>query len=529
MLAIRYLNGPQAGQIYLMKPGSHKIGRVATCQIQIQSAGISKEHLEIQNENGSLVLIDLNSSNGTFLNGKKVKKAILKIGDRIGIDKLMFEIVKLSERSSNAVIHSSEAMTPLYAANSNQGPSELPSPKAAGALKEKIDHFLEEVLLPGIYQLVVVFEFKQVIFAFSLIFIFLVTFLAVIPMNHITEESIRIESLRRAQTVARALANSNERAIRSGEISHYSSDLVLKDEGISQVYILSRDGSVMAPPEMNGFTVKDLAGFFQEIKGQTKEYAGILNNGKIAASSPILIYDPEIQQNMAKAYAIVVYDPGYLRYDDGRAFSLFIQILLIAVLLGGLIFFFMYRLIERPFKLLNSQIDSALSEGRDHAEISFKFPVLQQTLVTVNSLLSRVHQGASGTSSGGAHLPEVEWFNLIQLFGYPAMALSRDEKIISMNAAFENLTGLQAQSLVGQTIQYIPDQAFQKNLQALAQAAMGSTGVIHQDRLEFGGHFYSLNCQAISASGEVLYFIITLMSAEEAAGLLGGSSTGGAA
>lgn len=542
MLAIRYLNGPNAGQIYMLKEGSHKFGRSPSCQVQVPSSGISKEHFQIQNENGSLVLLDLNSSNGTFLNGRKVKKAILKNGDKLGVDKIIFEIVKIVEGRSlvpqgvSASGKGLPASQELHSISSYQG---SPSPIDPGNLssiqsvdssqsrrdfKQNIESYVENIVLPGVYQLATVFDFKGIIFAFSAVFIFLVTFLSLIPMNQITEESIQIESLRRAQTVARALANSNERAIRSGEMSSYSADLVLKDEGIANVYILGRDGSVMAPPEMTGYVIKDLTGFVQKIKGQTKEFAAPIGNEKLAASTPILVYDPELQQNVAKAYAVVVYNPAYLRYDDGRAFSLFIQILMIAVFLGAIIFFFMYKLIERPFNLLNAELNSALSEGRDHAQIVFKFPALQQTLVTINSLLNRVLH-STGHAHAGAHLPESEWINLIQLVGYPALAINKNAQIISLNQAFEQLTGVQFHLVQGQGLQYLPDQALQKNIQALMQASGSNTGVIHQDRLEISGNFFSLNCQAISASGEVLYYIITVTAAQES----NGAAAGGAA
>ncbi len=557
MLAIRYLNGPNAGQIYMLKEGIHKFGRSPSCQVQVPSSGISKEHFQIQNENGSLVLVDLNSSNGTFLNGRKVKKAIIKNGDKLGVDKIIFEIVKIVEGRSlvphgaisngnglqNQIVQQirdskglpiqsgqgfhaleqSGASAQMDSGNLTQM-NNGHSPQNRGDLKQNIENYLENIVLPGVYQLAAVFEFKAIIFAFSGIFIFLVTFLSLIPMNQITEESIQIESLRRAQTVARSLANSNEKAIRSGEISSYSADLVLKDEGISNVYILGRDGSVMAPPEMTGYVIKDLTGFVQKLKGQTKELAAPIGNEKLAASTPILVYDPELQQNVAKAYAVVVYNPSYLRYDDGRAFSLFIQILVIAVLLGTIIFFFMYKLIERPFNLLNSELNSALSEGRDHAQIEFKFPALQQTVVTINSLLNRVLNSGGGAHAG-AHLPESEWINLIQLVGYPALVINKNVQIISLNPAFEQLTGVQFHSVQGQGLQYLPDQALQKNIHALIQASASNTGVIHQDRLEISGNFYSLNCQAISASGEILYYVITVTSAQESSG----SAAGGAA
>lgn len=523
MLALRHLNGPQAGQVYMLNDGHHKMGRGSNCQIQVQAQGISKEHLEIQVSGSHIVIIDLKSSNGSFLNGTKVSKSVVKVGDRISVDKFIFDLIKISD--------SKTPQTADFAQQHHQQAGVAPSRRVINAsnqlggdfLKDKINNYLESVVFPGVYQLVEVFDFRAVIFGFSVVFIFLVTFLSLIPMNQITQESVKIESMRRAQTVARALANSNEKAIRTGEISYYSSDLVLKDDGITNVYILGKDGSVIAPPEMAGMTVKDLARFVTQIKGQSKEMSSQLGDGRIAASAPILVYDAELQQNVAKAHAVVMYDPGYLKYDDGRAFSLFIQILIIALIIGAGIFFLMYKLIEHPFKLLNTEIDGALREGRDHAVIKIKLPILQHLLVTVNSLLNRIVHSGSNVSSG-ASLSETEWMNLVQLVGYPAILFSKDARIVSLNPGFEQLTGVQFQNIQNQPLEYIPDQALKKNCQALINVAQANSQVIHQDRLEFGGQFYGINCQAVTTNGEAQFYLITLTPQAEISGALNGGA-----
>jgi hypothetical protein len=529
MWALRFLNGPQAGQMYVLKQGKNRIGRASSCDLQIHISGVSKEHAEIQVSGNQVFISDLKSSNGSFVNGVRVQKSILRLGDRLGLDQVLFDLVPASQVPAVVTVnhhpqvmqHPSQLVHPSAAAMSSQQPP-APPPAASfnfGTLQEKADHYLHEVVLPGLYRLVEVFAFRSVIMGFAVVFIFLVTFLSMFPMNQITSESIRTESRRRALTVARALANSNEKAIRSGEISGYNADLVLRDDGISHVYILGKDGSIMAPPEMAGLPAHDLAGFVSQIKGQTKEVSAVIDGGQIAAGCPILVFDPELQQNVARAYAVVVYDPGSLKFDDGRALSLFIQMLAIALIMGAVLFFLMYKVIEYPFRRLYQEIDIAMREGRDHAEIRIRFPLLQQVLVSVNSLLTRSLAGGSG---GGERqmdtTRDVEWVNLVQLFGYPALLLSKDIKILSINGPFEALTGAQAHLVQGQGLGFLPDQALQKNIQELATAAQNNTQSLHQDSLEFGGHGFNLQCQAITVSGEARYYLVTISPAQQAEG-----------
>lgn len=53
--------------------------------IIINDPMVSKRHAAVQNINGKLLLMDLNSTNGTRLNGEPITQAALKQGDRIGI------------------------------------------------------------------------------------------------------------------------------------------------------------------------------------------------------------------------------------------------------------------------------------------------------------------------------------------------------------------------------------------------------------------------------------------------------------
>ena len=59
MWALRVLNGPQAGQVYVLKPGRNTIGRASIADFQVNVAGISKEHLEFQVTPDKLVINDL--------------------------------------------------------------------------------------------------------------------------------------------------------------------------------------------------------------------------------------------------------------------------------------------------------------------------------------------------------------------------------------------------------------------------------------------------------------------------------------
>lgn len=87
--SIMALSGPLKGKSIPIH-GSMVFGRSNTCDIQINDAHMSRRHAEINLKGGVLRLVDLQSSNGTCVNGKTIGEQVLKPGDKISFDHLTF-------------------------------------------------------------------------------------------------------------------------------------------------------------------------------------------------------------------------------------------------------------------------------------------------------------------------------------------------------------------------------------------------------------------------------------------------------
>lgn len=68
------------------------IGRDPSCDIHVAIDHLSRRHVELEIRSNQLVLKDLGSANGTFVNGNKVDEATLRPGDKIKLDVLTFEV-----------------------------------------------------------------------------------------------------------------------------------------------------------------------------------------------------------------------------------------------------------------------------------------------------------------------------------------------------------------------------------------------------------------------------------------------------
>ena len=95
MARFRIVEGSQQGQSLILRPpGPCVIGRGRRCQFQILDRHVSRRHFSIAFRNEGYVLTDLESSAGTFVNGTRDTRFLLKDGDRVraGSSTFAFEL-----------------------------------------------------------------------------------------------------------------------------------------------------------------------------------------------------------------------------------------------------------------------------------------------------------------------------------------------------------------------------------------------------------------------------------------------------
>lgn len=94
---LNILEGQNRGKKMTLSKDVTKLGKRETNDLIISDKTVSREHLEIKYQADSFVLIDLGSTNGTYLNGNRVKEAYLSPGDLIKIGNTTIEFVVFDE------------------------------------------------------------------------------------------------------------------------------------------------------------------------------------------------------------------------------------------------------------------------------------------------------------------------------------------------------------------------------------------------------------------------------------------------
>ena len=85
------LNGAVTQKVEVVKDRI-LIGRSEECDVRIDNVGVSRQHAVITSSPEATLVEDLNSANGTLLNGERVKIIALKSGDILQIGKFSLHI-----------------------------------------------------------------------------------------------------------------------------------------------------------------------------------------------------------------------------------------------------------------------------------------------------------------------------------------------------------------------------------------------------------------------------------------------------
>jgi two-component system, cell cycle response regulator len=79
------LSGEAVGRIFKLAQAEYLVGRAETAEICLDDDGISRRHANIVLHGDTAILKDLESTNGTFVNGEPIRVRALVNGDRIQV------------------------------------------------------------------------------------------------------------------------------------------------------------------------------------------------------------------------------------------------------------------------------------------------------------------------------------------------------------------------------------------------------------------------------------------------------------
>lgn len=85
MPSLFVIRGNDQGSRYELTDPTVRLGRDSSNHVELHDTEVSRRHAELRLENGEYRIVDLNSSNGTFVNGRRLSSSLLGSGDQLQI------------------------------------------------------------------------------------------------------------------------------------------------------------------------------------------------------------------------------------------------------------------------------------------------------------------------------------------------------------------------------------------------------------------------------------------------------------
>ncbi len=120
------LRSLEDGVEYLLDQKGLLVGREVECSLPIDSGQVSRYHAKITIENGQVIVEDLRSTNGTYVNGRRLAQPqAIVLGDEIRFHDRAFRLVSSREESGNAA--ETQLQMEVYAPSTFTPPKSVPA------------------------------------------------------------------------------------------------------------------------------------------------------------------------------------------------------------------------------------------------------------------------------------------------------------------------------------------------------------------------------------------------------------------
>ena len=97
------INGGELGKQHEIPTGATTLGRSSRAQVRIHEESVSRQHAVIENDGEELLIRDLDSTNGTYVNDRPVQDRVLRDGDQVKVGRTIFKF--LSGTNVEAAYH----------------------------------------------------------------------------------------------------------------------------------------------------------------------------------------------------------------------------------------------------------------------------------------------------------------------------------------------------------------------------------------------------------------------------------------
>ena len=500
MFKLVLIAGKMRGKEFELNEGENVIGRDSECEIHIPIPGISKKHFSFTVTGDHAYVKDLGSSNGTFLNGKMVKNATVKNGDKIALPDAVIQIVWVIEKKiiiKKAAESDEEEIEDTF--------SKPPAPPKS--IIPKLIWIFRYKLMPHIHGLNHEYQWRSMVAISLVIFVFLAMYLTIFPSLEYGDKLLLSEVAKRGKLYAEEIARLNAKALEQKALDKVDTSFIENNKEV-KFELFDLEGRVVRPHTrlneyiQDPFSVKARDWANKTIRKTGDTVTKMLADGEIGIAAKISAYNHRTGTTEAVGVIALRFTPESIQVDTTT--MLFLEALVTASLAGVLFFGIIYFLTLRPLEELKFQMDEVSRGRKREIELSLLMDELIPLKNSITSMALKVRE--LSREEGDAEFDEVEeagpYINILTEFlngaNGPTMVLDGDKNLIRINMEAEEITSIRETGSEGMSLLDVArEQGFAATVIELCDASASNEGTSQQNTYELQGNDYNVFVTAL--------------------------------
>ncbi len=498
--------GKLRGTEYELVDGENTLGRSDECTVHFPVEGVSKKHLSISVTGDVAYIKDLGSANGTFVNGKIIKRTTVKNGDKIALPDTILQVVQVKEKKKiiKKKIKNEEDDEPDFLTG-----GDMPDNIAGKAIWLFKYRFMS--IIHGINS-----EYEWRILIAILLFIFVVVnvTLTILPVMKTSKALLLYEVAKRGEHYADQIKRMNRKALSIKDLDRVdTSFLEANNMGIVSYDLFDISGRIVRPLSRLNQYIDDP--FSAQIRQWAEANPKSIDNGFVVRleNNEIgigqVIKAPNMKTGESDIVGVIAirFKPTSITEEATKSQVAYFEALITSFIASIIFFAILYYLTLRPLEEMKYQIEESLRGKRRALESQFLWGELSPLRSSVNTILQRLRELQKDALDDDFTELENDETYVASLYEFmqgatgPVLVLNSEKNLSHINPMAEDITGIRESSSLGMSLLDVArEKGFAATVMELCDSSGENGGTSQQGEYELAGHPY--NIYAVSLIGK---------------------------
>ena len=499
MYKLIVVGGKLRGKEFNLQEGENIIGRDTGCDVHIPVEGVSGRHSSITVTGDTCYVVDMGSSNGTFVNDKLIRRGTVKNGDKIALPDVIIQVVFVEEKKILVKKRSAENVDGADEYFNGGTPPKVLPLKLLWIFKYKC--------MPFVYGINEEYEWRSILGILLALFITVTVTATIFPVLRDSRRLLLNEVAERGANYVGEIVRSNREALRKNQLQKLDTSFLGKEKSVKEYRLYDLEGRIIRPNKLlNEYISKSfyvqVKGFYEKNRYQDKVYMKRLPNGVIGVGKLINSYNPNLGKIEPLGIIALKFSPTSLQVEESFGRKAYVESFITMVLVAILFFLIVYYLTLRPLEEMKFQIEEAMDGKRKNLEGRWIMSELGPLKNSINTLFRRLRDLGDEEGEDFEEESDEDYLFVLQEFmkgaGVPVIVMDSKKNVAFVNNLAEDLTGIRENLSQGSNIL---DVAREKGLAAtmveLCDDSANDNGKGVQGEYELGGRGHNVHVNSM--------------------------------